>query len=140
MYILQKLCFAILYWVTRWKPLLEQELLTLPKHLGSPPVFSGVRVTRSLVLCVCFVDCCLSSFFWSLCCLSFLDLWLLTTLPVSSNLLEYRKNVNRNINILILKWYVLTFLYFHTWNLDVGDSSQDSTYIDLSNMSQVVDI
>ena len=29
-------------------------------HLSSPPVFSGVRVTRSLVLCVCFVDCCLS--------------------------------------------------------------------------------
>ena len=34
-------------------PLMEQELLTLP-------VFSGVRVTRSLVLCVCFVDRCLS--------------------------------------------------------------------------------
>ena len=26
----------------------------------SPPVLSGVRVTRSLVLCVCFVDRCLS--------------------------------------------------------------------------------
>jgi hypothetical protein len=38
----------------------EQELLTLPEHLSSPPVFSGVRVTRSLVLCVCFVDRCLS--------------------------------------------------------------------------------
>ena len=24
------------------------------------PVFSGVRVTRSLILCLCFVDCCLS--------------------------------------------------------------------------------
>jgi len=32
------------------------ELLTLPGHLSSPPVLSGVRVTRSLVLCVCFVD------------------------------------------------------------------------------------
>jgi len=30
----------------------EQELPTLPSHLSSPPVFSGVRVTRSLVLCV----------------------------------------------------------------------------------------
>jgi hypothetical protein len=30
------------------------------EHLSSPPVFSGVRVTRSLVLCVCFVDRCLS--------------------------------------------------------------------------------
>ena len=34
-------------------------LLTLPEHLSSPPVFSGVRVTRSLVWCVCFVDRCL---------------------------------------------------------------------------------
>jgi len=32
----------------------EQELLTLPEHLSSPPVFSGVRVTRYLVLCVMF--------------------------------------------------------------------------------------
>jgi hypothetical protein len=30
------------------------------EHLSSPPVLSGVRVTRSLVLCVCFVDRCLS--------------------------------------------------------------------------------
>jgi hypothetical protein len=40
--------------------LVEQELLTLPEHLSSPPVFSGVRVTWSLVLYVCFVDRCLS--------------------------------------------------------------------------------
>ena len=33
---------------------------TLPEHLRSPPVFSGVRGTRSLVLFVCFVDPCLS--------------------------------------------------------------------------------
>ena len=39
---------------------MEQELLTLPEHLSSSPVFSGVRVTRSLVLYVCFVDRCLS--------------------------------------------------------------------------------
>ena len=38
-----------------WQPpLVEQELLTLPEHLSSPPVFSGVRVTRSLVFCVVF--------------------------------------------------------------------------------------
>jgi hypothetical protein len=40
--------------------LVEQELLTLAEHLISPPIFSGVRVTRSLVICVCFVDRCLS--------------------------------------------------------------------------------
>jgi hypothetical protein len=40
--------------------LMEQELLTLPEHLSSPPVFIWVRVTRSLVSYVCFVDRCLS--------------------------------------------------------------------------------
>ena len=56
-------------------------LLTLPEHLSSPPLFSGVRVTRSLVLCVCFVDRCLSFvlIFGLLCCLSF-DLQILITL------------------------------------------------------------
>jgi hypothetical protein len=29
---------------------------TLPEHMSSPPVFSWVRVTRSLALYVCFVD------------------------------------------------------------------------------------
>ena len=46
--------------------LVKQELLTLPDHPSSPSVFSGVRVTRSLVLCVCFVDRC-----WSCCTFSF---------------------------------------------------------------------
>ena len=46
--------------LTRRVPQLEQELLTLPEYLRSPPVFSGVRVTRSLVLYVCFLDRCLS--------------------------------------------------------------------------------
>jgi hypothetical protein len=30
------------------------------EHMSSPPVFSGIRVTGSLVLYVCFVDRCLS--------------------------------------------------------------------------------
>ena len=42
---------------------MEQGLLTLPEDLSSPPIFSEVRVTRSLVLCVCFVDHYLSFFF-----------------------------------------------------------------------------
>jgi hypothetical protein len=49
--------------LTRRVPLVKQELPTLPGHLSSPLVFSGVRVTRSLVLYVCFVDRCLS--FWT---------------------------------------------------------------------------
>jgi hypothetical protein len=39
---------------------MEQELLNLPDDPSSPPDFSGVRVTRSLALRVCLVDCCLS--------------------------------------------------------------------------------
>ena len=35
---------------------MEQELLTLPEHMSSLPDFSGIRVTRSLALCICFVD------------------------------------------------------------------------------------
>jgi hypothetical protein len=70
-------------------PLVEQELLTLPEHLSSPPVFTGVRVTWSLVLYVCLVDCCLSfctfSFGHCVVCSSsiygfWLPLWYLQTL------------------------------------------------------------
>jgi hypothetical protein len=45
--------------LTRRVPLVKQELLNLPEHLSSPPVLIGVRVTRSLVLYVCFLDRCL---------------------------------------------------------------------------------
>ena len=55
---------------------------TLSEHLSSPPAFSGVRVARSLVLCV---DRCLSFFFWLLYCLSFFDWQILITSLVSSN-------------------------------------------------------
>ena len=46
--------------LTRRMPLVEQELFILPEHLSSSPGFSGVHGTRSVVLCVCFVDLCLS--------------------------------------------------------------------------------
>jgi hypothetical protein len=46
--------------LTRRVSLVEQALLILLGHMSSPPVFSGDRVTRSLVLHVCFVDRCLS--------------------------------------------------------------------------------
>ena len=65
--------------------LVEHELFILPEHLSSPPVFSGVRVTRSLVLCVCFVHRCLSFFFWQSCSLFFFDLRILITSLAYSN-------------------------------------------------------
>jgi hypothetical protein len=52
--------------LTRWVPLVDNKLLTLPEGLSSPSVFSGVHVTRSLVLCVFFIDRC-----WSFCPFSF---------------------------------------------------------------------
>ena len=67
--------------VTRRVSLVERELLPLPEHLNSSPVFSGVGVTRSLVFCVMFCRSLLVLlyfFFWSLCCLSF-DLRILIT-------------------------------------------------------------
>ena len=55
--------WPIIWFETRlpWRvSLVEQEQLTPPEHLTSLPVFSGVPVTRSLVLYICFVDRCLS--------------------------------------------------------------------------------
>ena len=80
------------------------------------PRFSGVRsirVARSLVLYVCFVDRCLSIFFWPLCCLFFLDLWILLTALVSSNS-SYR---NQQIYISSMKHdFYISFQYEHmTW-------------------------
>jgi hypothetical protein len=68
--------------LTRRVPLVEQELRTLPEHLSSPPVFSGVRVTWSLVVYVCFVDRCLSFCTFSfghcvVCSSSIYEFWLL---------------------------------------------------------------
>ena len=53
------------------------ELPTLPEHLSSHAVVSGVRVVRSLVFCVMFcrsLFVLLSFSIWSLCCLSSCDL------------------------------------------------------------------
>ena len=66
--------------VTLGVKLVEQELLTLPEHLSSPPIFSGVRVARFLIFCVVFCKplfvLILFFFLWPLHCLSF-DLRLL---------------------------------------------------------------
>ena len=84
--------------LTRRVSLVEQELPTLTEHLSSPPVFSGVRVTRSLVLYVFLVDRCLSfcsfSFgHWVVCSSSIyeflLPLWYLQTLLTKNVPLDY---------------------------------------------------
>ena len=83
--------------LTRRVLLVEQQLLTHPEHLSSSPVYNGVRVTWSLVLCVYFVDRCLSFFFCHYVVCSFLiygfwlPLWYLQTLPTRA---ERRCNVH----------------------------------------------
>jgi hypothetical protein len=66
--------------LTRRVPLVEQELLIILEHPSSPPFFSGVCVTRSLVVCVYFVDRCLSFCASSSIYRSWLPLWYLQTL------------------------------------------------------------
>jgi hypothetical protein len=79
--------------------LVEQELHTLPEHRSSVPDLSGVRVTRTSVLCVMFcrsLFVLLSFFLWPLCCLS---LWILITLLVSSNSSSTKDGLNRHFNV-----------------------------------------
>ena len=68
--------------VTQWVTLVEQELVTLLEHMGSPQVFSGVFVVQLLVLCVVFCRLLFvffSFFLWPLFFLSF-DLKLLSSI------------------------------------------------------------
>ena len=105
-----------------------QELLNLPQNPSSPPIFSGVRVTRSLVLCVCFVDRCLSFSFGHCVVRSFsiygfwLPLWYLQTLlliqtvdsnnlgkyyyfgGIKMNSMLYREVLILLQNLLMMKW------------------------------------
>ena len=83
--------------LTRQVPIVEQELLTLPEHLSSTPVFSNVHVTRSLALCVCFEERCLS--LCPLCCLFFFDLRVLIAPLVSSNSSDFGDIINVKSNI-----------------------------------------
>ena len=74
--------------LTRRVPLVEQELSTHPEHLSASPIFSGVCITRSFVLCgmLCWSLFILLYFlFWPLCCLFFSDIHILITLLISSN-------------------------------------------------------
>jgi hypothetical protein len=99
-------------------PLVEQELFTLPEHLSSTPVFNGIRVTRSLVLYVYFVDHCLSIctfFFWPLCCLFFFDIQIL--------LLWYLSIILDLQNF--FHWYIL-----QSWKLETTDTASSASFLD----------
>ena len=71
-------------------------------------MFRGVLVTRSLALCVCFVDRCLSFctfFFWPLCCLFFFDIRILITPLVSSNSF-YLSNNFHNVSTMHVQQFI----------------------------------
>ena len=100
--------------------LVEQELLTLSEYLRSPPIFSGVRVARSLVLCVMF---CRTLFFLllfcfcPLCSLSFFELRILSTPCILCPSLNYAFWVSHcvlcpslNSAFWVSLWYFQTFL------------------------------
>ena len=96
------------------------QTITIPEHMSSLSVFNAVRVTRALVLYVCFVDHCLSFFFWSLCCLFFFDLRILIATLVSSNsslvkqsLFNTREKFNIRQDVLMLQ-LTYNFVLLHT--------------------------
>ena len=102
--------------LTRRVSLVEQELLTIPEHLSSPSVFSGVRVTRSLVLYVCFVDRCLSFGTFSfghcvVCSSSIYGFWLP---PFGSFKLFLQKKINlKNRKYCVIFQADMSFRRFH---------------------------
>ena len=95
-------------------PLMEQQLLSLPEHLSSPPGFSGVRVTRSLVLFVLFCRSLfglLYFFIWPLFYLLFSDLRILITLLVSSNSSVFLLFTVSDYPFAIFKLFCLSSIY-----------------------------
>ena len=90
---------------------MKQELISLPEHLSSPLVFSGVRVTRVLVLCVCFVDRCLSFCTFSfghcfVCSSSIYRFWL----P-----LWYLQTLLKHYWLIVLLNWLLFWYYIHVY-------------------------
>jgi hypothetical protein len=111
-----------------------------PEHLGSPPVYSGVRATRSLVLCVCLVDRCLSfcpfSFGHCVVCSSiykfWLPLWYLQTLLTTQDIMSFLNNVlafdlwpwkSIGFQILLRTKYVRSLVKIH-WRMLILECSQ----------------
>ena len=104
---------------------------------GGTAYLSGVPdlspdVTLSLVLCVCFVDSCLSFlsfFFWPLCCLSFFDLRILITPLVFSNssvCLLKRDIVSNLFWSVIVVWPSVCWLFCLFYNYSYNHVDVDS--------------
>ena len=99
---------TLLIW-SRWVSLVAQELLTLPEHLS----FSGIRVTRSLVLCV---------FFGSLFVLFLLAIVLSVLLrytdsgcPLVSSSSSYNHTRVRNVKYVTYVFWVFFSSFYALW-------------------------
>ena len=140
---------------TRRVPLVEQELPTIPEHLSSPPVFycgscysiysfmcmlcrslfvfNGVRVTRSIVLCVCCVDRCLSfcpfSLFHCVFCSSsiygfWLPYWYLQTI-----LVEVWIFISICCSFKIKLYFIAVMFPYYTANVNIWISTDPGVFI-----------
>jgi hypothetical protein len=122
-------------WHIRFKGVFLSYMCHKQEHLVAPELtscFSGVRVTRSLVLCVCFVNRNLSffSFFpWALCCLYFFDLRMIyMTVTIngagtvcSSGVFEFTSSFS-----MILATQIVHFL--PSWQYQMCARSSNSTH------------
>jgi hypothetical protein len=123
--------------LTRRESLMEQELPTLPEHLSSSPDFSRVRITRSLVVYVCFVYRCLFfctfSFGHCVVCSSsifgfWLHLWYLQTRLIEQN--EHHKSdvktgqtqVPRNCKQFNFRFSMVKYMYMYYIFMKNNDS------------------
>ena len=123
--------------LTRRESLMEQELPTLPEHLSSSPDFSRVRINRSLVVYVCFVDRCLFfctfSFGHCVVCSSsifgfWLHLWYLQTRLIEQN--EHHKSdvktgqtqVPRNCKQFNFRFSMVKYMYMYYIFMKNNDS------------------
>ena len=100
--------------------LVEQVLLTLSDNLSSLLIFSGIRATQCLDLCVYIIACLLSFVVWSLYCMSF-GLRLLVTSLVPSQ--PYPKNIYKGINHFI--FFALKPNYY--WRLQISSVCQSES-------------
>jgi hypothetical protein len=101
-------------------PLVEQDPPTLPQHLSSSRVSSGVSVTQSLVLCVCFVDRCLFfctfSFGHCVVCSSIYRFWLPLRYLQSSSYSNFLKLPAHKLHINLNTQYSIIMATLWDWN------------------------
>ena len=101
--------------ITQRLPHMEQKLLTLPKHLGSPPGFSEVRVARSLIFYIIFlysylIFCPFPFELWVGCPSSSYGFWL-PPFGILKILLSVKKKCFSDFCKSLFCWFLFLFLF-----------------------------